>query len=132
MSAVSSLIRVLNCMLASMESTIRSNAKLGPPIDFQLYPNDEFRRWFPEKIPERDACMMNLSHQRADRIAGAFESPRDPPELAAVDKGASFSLFGGSAWQELRSPRRLGRELESRSCGFASDTRSLGDPALLG
>ena len=93
MSAESSLIRVLKCMLASMESTIRSNAKLGPPIDFQLYPNDEFRRWFPEKIPERDACMLDLSHQRTDQIAGAFESPRNPPELAAVDKRASFSLF---------------------------------------
>ena len=105
---------------------------VGFPIDFQLYPKNEFRPWFSEKIPERDAGMMDHSHQRADRIAGTFESPRNPPGLEAVDKRASFSLFGGSAWQELRPPRRLGRELESRSCGFASDVRSLGDPAMLG
>jgi putative proteasome-type protease len=49
--------------LLSIDSTMRSNVTVGPPVDLLVYPNDEFRLTRHRRFPERDPDWLDM-HNR--------------------------------------------------------------------
>lgn len=65
----------LRCALVSMDSTIHSNATVGPPVELLFYRNDQLNTetgYYYFK--EGDPYLTALSRAWGEKIAGAFET----------------------------------------------------------
>ena len=61
------------CALVSMDSTMRSNASVGPPIDLLLYPADTLRSGSEITFGEDDEYLRSLRRGWQDSLKSAFE-----------------------------------------------------------
>ena len=61
------------CALVSMDSTMRSNASVGPPIDLLLYPADGQRPGSLVTFGEDDEYLRSLRRSWQDSLRAAFE-----------------------------------------------------------
>jgi len=89
-----SLEDAARCALVSMDSTIKANATVGPPIEMLVYENDTFEADHYIKLSEEDDYLLSLRRAWGDAIQSAFRNlPRfdwehrirpSPPPLKAV------------------------------------------------
>lgn len=68
------LLQAAKCALVSLDSTIRSNAAVAPPIDMLIVRKDECRVGVAYRIHGDDAYFVNLSRQWRQGLANLFDS----------------------------------------------------------
>lgn len=75
----------LKCALVSMDSTMRSNATVGPPVEYLVYRTDTFSRGTYNLLEEDDGYLLGLRRAWAENIRTAFDSlPSAPLALEEV------------------------------------------------
>ncbi|WP_031433050.1 peptidase [Methylomarinum vadi] len=67
-----SLNEAARCCLVSMDSTVRSNASVGPPIELLIYRKDSFKLDEYYCFQDDDAYMLGLRRQWEDQLREAF------------------------------------------------------------
>lgn len=73
------------CALVSMDSTMRSNASVGPPIDLLIYPANSQRPSVQITFGEDDEYLRSLRRSWQDSLKSAFDNlPTLPLPAAAV------------------------------------------------
>ena len=80
----------LKCALVSMDSTMRSNATVGPPVEYLVYPAGSLGSGTHAVLAEDDGYLLRLRRSWAENIRTAFERlPAPPPPVAAEADAAS-------------------------------------------
>ncbi|SEA08402.1 putative proteasome-type protease [Thiothrix caldifontis] len=62
------------CSLISMDSTMKSNASVGPPIEVLIYPRDQFNKPKHYKFEAEDPYLLEIRHEWANQLNRAFRS----------------------------------------------------------
>lgn len=62
------------CSLISMDSTMKSNASVGPPIEVMIYPRDQFNAPKHYKFDAEDPYLLEIRHEWANQLNQAFRS----------------------------------------------------------
>lgn len=74
-----SLLDAATCSLISMDSTMKSNVSVGPPIDVMIYPTDSYSLEHHHRFDADDAFLTELRVQWGNKLNQAFsEMPRMP------------------------------------------------------
>jgi putative proteasome-type protease len=91
LSPATSLEDAARCALVSMDSTIRANATVGPPIEVLVYEADTFEADHHIKLVEQDSYLLTLRQAWNEAIQSAFSNlplfeweKRTAPPLKAV------------------------------------------------
>ncbi len=84
----------LKCALVSMDSTMRSNATVGPPVEYHVYRADTFSAGTHHLLEEDDEYLLGLRRMWAENIRTAFENLPSAP-VAVEDEST------------VQMPRRL-------------------------
>jgi putative proteasome-type protease len=86
-----SLEDAARCALVSMDSTMRANATVGPPVEVLVYENDSFESDHYIKLGEEDSYLLTIRRAWSESIKEAFRSlpkfeweKRTAPSLHAV------------------------------------------------
>ena len=79
-----SLESALKCALVSMDSTMRSNATVGPPVEYLVYRADTFTPGTHNVLAEDDEYLLGLRRAWSENIRAAFEGLPGLP-LAALE-----------------------------------------------
>ncbi len=87
-----SLDEALKCALVSMDSTMRSNATVGPPVEYLVYRADTFAGGVHHLLEEGDDYLINLRRAWSDSIRAAFHSLPSAP--LATDNSATVTRLG--------------------------------------
>ena len=74
-----SLDAAVKCALVSMDSTMRSNATVGPPVEYLAYRADSFAAGVHNVLAEDDDYLLGLRRAWAENIRAAFHSLPGPP-----------------------------------------------------
>ena len=74
----------LKCALVSMDSTMRSNATVGPPVEYLVYPAGSFASGAHAVLAEDDGYLLRLRRSWAENIRTAFERLPAPPPVATA------------------------------------------------
>ena len=88
------------CALVSINSTIRSNLTVGPPVELLLYPNDGMREVRRLRLTEQDPFYRALSEAWSDGLRHAlnglppFAWEHDPKAVQLVQEGRSPQHMG--------------------------------------
>ncbi|MGH8553020.1 MAG: peptidase, partial [Methylococcales bacterium] len=67
-----------SCALVSMDSTMRSNVSVGPPVELTVYQNDSFQLQHRFRLMEEDPFLGDLKRAWDEQIQKAF---REIPKL---------------------------------------------------
>jgi putative proteasome-type protease len=67
--------------LISMDSTLRSNLSVGPPIDLLVYVRDEARVRIRKRIGEDDAYFRMIREGWSSALRASYQALADPPWL---------------------------------------------------
>ncbi len=62
------------CSLISMDSTMKSNASVGPPIEVLIYKRDQFTAPKHYKFEAEDPYLLEIRHEWANQLNRAFRS----------------------------------------------------------
>ncbi len=62
------------CSLISMDSTMKSNASVGPPIEVLIYPRDRFMALQHYRFSAEDPYLISIRHEWANQLNNAFRS----------------------------------------------------------
>lgn len=73
----------VKCALVSMDSTLRSNATVGPPIEVLVLPGDDVRGGQHRILDEDNPYLSELRHAWASNIRQAFDALPPVPEIDA-------------------------------------------------
>lgn len=65
------------CALLSLDSTIKSNISVGPPIDMVMYHKDSFEIRHRLRLEPRDSYLMKVGQQWAESLTRAFDQIPD-------------------------------------------------------
>ncbi|MGH8557242.1 MAG: peptidase [Methylococcales bacterium] len=68
----------VSCALVSMDSTMRSNVSVGPPIELVVYENDSFYLHERISLTEDNPYLLELKHAWDEKVVKAF---REMPKL---------------------------------------------------
>jgi len=68
----------IKLVLISMDSTIRSNLSVGPPMDLLVYRNNELRVGFRRRITEEDEYFRNIRDRWSAALRDAYRSLPEP------------------------------------------------------
>ena len=60
------------CALVSMDSTIKANATVGPPVEVLVYEADSFRASHRVKLGEEDPYLLEVRRAWNEAIQAAF------------------------------------------------------------
>ena len=82
-----SLEDAARCALVSMDSTMRANATVGPPVEVLVYENDTFESDHYIKLTEEDSYLTMLRRSWAEAIKKAF---LDLPQFEWERRSASL------------------------------------------
>jgi putative proteasome-type protease len=83
-----SLERAARCALVSMNSTVRSNVTVGPPIELQLYPRDALSEGRRLKLGDDDAYARKVAERWNEGLLKALDHlPCFPWEEPSEDNG---------------------------------------------
>ncbi len=77
----SNLHTALMCGLVSMDSTVKSNATVGPPIEYLVYLKDSFNALVHNVLEDDDEYLLTLRRKWSENIRVAFESLPIAPGL---------------------------------------------------
>lgn len=80
-----SLDAALKCALVSMDSTMRSNATVGPPVEYLVYQADTFARGTHDVLEEDAPYLLELRHAWSDNIRIAFDGLPSAPTVTGAD-----------------------------------------------
>ena len=69
----------VKCALVSMDSTMRSNATVGPPVEYHVYRTDTFSRGTHHVLEEDDEYLLRLRREWGENIRTAFENLPSAP-----------------------------------------------------
>jgi putative proteasome-type protease len=90
-----SLEDAARCALVSMDSTIRANATVGPPLEILVYEKHSFETDHYIKLTAEDSYLLKLNRAWNDAIKAAFKDlptfdweKRSAPTLHAIAKSA--------------------------------------------
>ena len=75
------IANALKCGLVSMDSTMRSSAVVGPPIEYLLYRPHGFREYVHQVLEEDDPFLLSIRQAWSDNILAAFQRLPEPPGL---------------------------------------------------
>ena len=75
----------IKCALVSMDSTMRSNATVGPPVEYHVYRADTFSSGTHHVLEEDDEYLLGLRRMWAESIRTAFENLPTAPVAAQDD-----------------------------------------------
>lgn len=73
----------VKCALVSMDSTMRSNATVGPPVEYLVYRAGSFGAGVHNVLAEDDDYLLGLRRAWSENIRAAFDSLPAPPLQAA-------------------------------------------------
>lgn len=76
-SSETSLRDTLKCLFVSMDSTLRSNATVGPPVDALIYQTNTLNRGVHQQLEENHTYLVSLREGWNARIGEAFRSLPD-------------------------------------------------------
>ena len=76
-----SLANALKCGLVSVDSTLRSNATVGPPIEYLVYRKDQYQAAAYARLEEDDDYLLTLRKLWAQNIQIAFDALPNPAGL---------------------------------------------------
>ncbi len=62
------------CSLISMDSTMKSNASVGPPIEVLVYPRNQFHNFRHYRFDAEDPYLISIRHEWANQLNNAFRS----------------------------------------------------------
>lgn len=62
------------CSLISMDSTMKSNASVGPPIEVTIYPRDQFLTPRQYRFEADDPYLTSIRHEWANQLNRAFHA----------------------------------------------------------
>ncbi|KKN64914.1 hypothetical protein LCGC14_0486730 [marine sediment metagenome] len=80
-----SLTDAATCALISMDSTMKSNVSVGPPIEVLIYTKDSLRFDQHYRFNEDNAFLQNLRHEWSNKLYQAFtEMPRIPEHFSTL------------------------------------------------
>ena len=92
-----SLEDAARCALVSMDSTIRSNATVGSPLEVLVYENDTFESDHYIKLTEDDSYLLSLRRAWGEVLLAGFRKlplfeweKRSAPPLHAISKERNF------------------------------------------
>jgi putative proteasome-type protease len=90
-AADTSLDEAALCALVSMDSTMRSNATVGPPIEILIYETGSLTAGRHIVLPEHDAYLLRLRTAWQASLRSAFNDlprlPAERPQIRLVDDG---------------------------------------------
>jgi putative proteasome-type protease len=89
--ADTSLEDAARCALVSMDSTMRANATVGPPVEVLVYENDTFESDHYIKLTEEDSYLTTLRRAWGEAIKAAFS---DLPQFEWERRSASLHAVG--------------------------------------
>ena len=80
------------CSLISMDSTMKSNASVGPPIEVLIYPRDQFGTGVRHyKLDAENPYLLAIRHEWANQLNHAFRAmPRLESHMA--DTNSLYSI----------------------------------------
>ena len=84
----------LKCALVSMDSTMRSNATVGPPVEYLAYRKDSFGPGSHHSLGVDDNYLLSLRRAWADNIRAAFENMPEPPTELPLSPAKSARIKG--------------------------------------
>ena len=88
-----SLETAARCAIVSIDSTMRSNATVGPPIEVLLYPANTMRQGTYLRLEEDDEYLKAIRQAWAVNLRQAFDQLPRLPSLAS--SGANLRLVDG-------------------------------------
>ena len=71
----------VKCALVSMDSTMRSNATVGPPVECVVYRTDSFSAGVHAVLDEDDDYLLQLRRGWSNNIRAAFDGLPSPPRI---------------------------------------------------
>lgn len=71
----------VKCALVSMDSTLRSNATVGPPIEVLVYPRDSLGPGLHRILTEDDPYLAELKRAWSENIRQAFDALPSVPDI---------------------------------------------------
>jgi putative proteasome-type protease len=75
------MLDAATCALISMDSTMKSNVSVGPPIDVQFYKADSYDLSDRYRFDVDDPFLIDLRREWGNKLNQAFsEMPRIPKE----------------------------------------------------
>lgn len=80
-----SLHEASKCALVSMDSTMRANLSVGPPLDLLVYRRDSLGGPIQRRLEETDPYLMTLQRQWNDALRIALNALEPAPWLADCD-----------------------------------------------
>ena len=69
------------CGLVSMDSTMRSSAAVGPPIEYLVYLNDSYTDTIHRSLDEDNEYLLTLRRMWSENLRTAFKALPDAPGL---------------------------------------------------
>lgn len=69
----------LKCALVSMNSTMRSNATVGPPVEYLVYRADSFTPGVHNVLADDDEYLLGIRRAWSENIRVAFDNLPAPP-----------------------------------------------------
>lgn len=88
-----SLRSAVMCGLVSMDSTMRSNVTVGPPIEYLVYLRDTYQTALHRCLEEDDEYLINLRRTWASNLRNAFETLREAPGLNELHEEANIDIL---------------------------------------
>lgn len=79
------LVSAAKCALVSMDSTVRSNLSVAPPIDVLIYEKDSCHAVVNTRIDEKDAYYQEISRLWAGGLRRLFDDLPQPPWSNGMD-----------------------------------------------
>lgn len=80
-----SLVDAATCSLISMDSTIRSNASVGPPIEVLMYKSGSFKLDNHHRFDADNPYLLDIRQQWGEKLNEAFSAMPRIPESAKTD-----------------------------------------------
>ena len=96
------LANAVLCALVSMDSTTRSNATVGPPIDYLVYLNDSYTPCLEQSLERDHEYWLQLRKNWSDSLRRAFDSLPLAPGLDQLHAGSSDNVLS------IHNPKTLG------------------------
>ena len=82
---ISSISHAVKCALISMDSTLRSNLSVGPPIDLLLYRRDSLQVGLRQRLEDDDPYLNRVRTYWNDSLRNALQNLPDPGWLQPFD-----------------------------------------------
>ena len=81
------------CALVSMDSTARSNATVGPPIEYLVYLNDTYAPSLKQSLDRDHVYWLQLRKNWSDSLRRAFDSLPIAPGLEQLHRDATHNVM---------------------------------------